>query len=121
MPIAAVAASVCIHCGQSSVARALPMRTAHHIAVVAASDAEGAINVGSGVPVKVRDVVSAAARAYGKEHLVRYGAIPTRAGDPPFIVADVTRLRALGWSPRFDLERSMQDLAAFYRPWEAYG
>lgn len=91
------------------------------IAIAAASDAEGAINIGSGIPVKVRDVVSAAARAYGKEHLVRYGARPSRPDDPAFIVADVTRLRSLGWSPRFDLERGMQGLAAFYRPFEAYG
>ena len=91
------------------------------IAIAGASDAEGAINVGSGIPVTVRDVVSAAARAYGKEYLVRYGARPSRPDDPAFIVADVTRLRSLGWSPKVDLESGMQALSAFYRPWEAYG
>lgn len=85
------------------------------VAVASSSDLEGAINVGSGEEVTVRELVAAAARALGREDLVRYGARPSRAGDPPYVVADVTRLRSLGWSPRHSLDQGMADTAAWYR------
>lgn len=81
----------------------------------AKSDAGGVVNIGSGVPVRIRDIVAAAARACGREDLVRYGAHPSRPDDPPFVCADVTRLRALGWSPRYSLDDGMADTAAWYR------
>jgi nucleoside-diphosphate-sugar epimerase len=85
------------------------------IARVATADVTGVVNVGSGVPVRVRDVVAAAARACGREDLVRYGALPSREGDPAFVCADATRLRETGWSPAYDLERGMADTAAWWR------
>jgi nucleoside-diphosphate-sugar epimerase len=85
------------------------------VAVAAASDMEGAINVGSGEEVTVRELVAAAARALGREELVRYGARPSRAGDPAYVVADATRLRSLGWSPRYALAEGMADTANWYR------
>jgi UDP-glucuronate decarboxylase len=85
------------------------------IGAASTSAVEGAVNVGSGAPVWVRDVVAAAARACGREDLVRYGALPGREGDPPFICAAVDRLRALGWRPRFDLDSGLRDTVAWYR------
>lgn len=84
-------------------------------ALVAESSEEGVINVASGVPIRVRDVVHAAARACGREDLVRYGALPPRENDPPFICADVARLRKLGFQPRFDLESGLRDTVSWYR------
>lgn len=67
------------------------------------------VNIGSGVPVRVREVVAAAARACGAEDRVRYGAVPQRPGDPPIVCADASKLRALGFTPRFDLARGLED------------
>jgi UDP-glucuronate decarboxylase len=85
------------------------------IAVIARSDIAGAVNVGSGVPVQVRDVVLATAEACGRPDLVRLGALPQRPGDPPFVCADPSRLRQLGWSPRFGLEDGLIDTVAWYK------
>jgi nucleoside-diphosphate-sugar epimerase len=85
------------------------------IAMLATSELEGVVNVGSGDPVRVRDVVLAAARACGREDLVRLGAVPPREGDPAFVCADVTRLRSTGWAPRFSLDAGLRDTVAWYR------
>ena len=64
------------------------------------SDVEGAVNIGSGAAVPVRDVVSAIASAAGRPDLVQWGEVPQRPGDPPLLEADVARLRdEVGWKP----------------------
>jgi nucleoside-diphosphate-sugar epimerase len=77
------------------------------------SGVEGPVNLASGEGVSVRDVVAAVGRAAGREDLIRYGALPTRPGDPPEIVADVGRLRdEVGWAARESLEAGIERAVA---------
>jgi nucleoside-diphosphate-sugar epimerase len=85
------------------------------IAHAALAPLEGAVNVGSGVPVRVRDLVEAAARACGRPELVRFGAIPQRDGDPAVVCADASKLRASGWAPRWALDEGLADTVHFWR------
>lgn len=80
------------------------------VASVALSRLEGAVNVGSGVPITVRDLVSTIARLCDAEDRVRFGALPYRPGDPMHVCADVTRLASTGFTPRFDLEAGLRDV-----------
>jgi nucleoside-diphosphate-sugar epimerase len=82
------------------------------IAKVALSDLEGVVNIGSGVPVTVREVVSTVARLCHAEDRVRFGAVPYRPGDPMYVCANVARLRQIGFTPRFDLESGLRDTIA---------
>lgn len=71
-------------------------------AFVALTDSEvtGAVNVASGDPVSVGDVVDTLAQLTGRPDLLRPGALPDREGDPPRLVADVSRLREdVGFTP----------------------
>ena len=62
--------------------------------------ASTAINLGTGRAFSVREVIAAAERVTGRRIPVHEG--PRRAGDPPVLVADATRARAvLGFAPRF--------------------
>ncbi|HZO59455.1 MAG TPA: NAD(P)-dependent oxidoreductase [Solirubrobacterales bacterium] len=73
-------------------------------AALLGSDVQGAVNIGSGEAVPVRDVVSAVADAAGRPDLVQWGALPQRPGDPPLLEADVRRLRdEVGWRPGIPL------------------
>jgi nucleoside-diphosphate-sugar epimerase len=73
-------------------------------AVLLDSGAEGAVNIASGEPVRVREVVEELARAAGRPDLPRLGALPDRAGEPPLLVADVRRLRdEVGFTPAWSL------------------
>lgn len=68
------------------------------------STATGPLNVGSGVPVAVGDIVRAVALACGRPDLVRLGERPTPAHEPLAVVADTTQLRAAtDWRPNTPL------------------
>lgn len=73
-----------------------------HVAVLRALEdghPGGAFNCGAGRGASVREVVAAVRRAAGADFPVRDG--PRRAGDPPALVADPSRVRReFGWSPR---------------------
>jgi dTDP-6-deoxy-L-talose 4-dehydrogenase (NAD+) len=56
------------------------------IAETALSDHQGPLNVCSGVPITVRELAERVADEYGRRDLLRFGAIPDRAGEPPVVV-----------------------------------
>jgi nucleoside-diphosphate-sugar epimerase len=95
--------------------------TADGLVALTASGVEGPVNIASGVPVAIRDVVSEVAVQIGTAELVRFGALPARP-EPPRQVADVSRLRReVGWSPRFDLSSGIADTIAWHRQQETLG
>ncbi len=80
------------------------------------SDLVGPINIGSGEAIAVRTVIDTIARACGRRDLVRLGARPTPATEPPLLVADVSRLRdELRWQPRIALEDGISDAVLYWR------
>jgi len=79
------------------------------VAHTALSTLEGAVNVGSGVGVTVREVVETAARLCDAADRVRYGAIGYREGDPMHVCANVEKLTQAGWRPRYGLEEGLRD------------
>ncbi|MCB2117112.1 MAG: NAD(P)-dependent oxidoreductase [Rhodobacteraceae bacterium] len=73
------------------------------LAALLASDVTGAVNIGSGQAVPVRDMIETIARQMGRPDLVRLGARKRPAGDPDLIEADARRLLAdVGFRPRYD-------------------
>jgi len=72
--------------------------------------AAGDYNVSSGNGLAIRDLIAHVTN--GRDSAVlRYGKLPMRAGETPYIVGDNRRLReATGWEPQVSLERSFADL-----------
>jgi UDP-glucose-4-epimerase GalE len=69
-----------------------------------------AYNVGIGRGYSVREVIREAEEVSGLTVPVKEG--PRRAGDPPALVADATKIRAeLGWSPKYDNLRAILETA----------
>lgn len=85
------------------------------IAQIALSGVQGPINVATGQDVAVKELIGKVARAMAQADLVNLGAIPRPAGDPARLAADVRRLRALGFVPRFDLDSGVRDTINAYR------
>jgi nucleoside-diphosphate-sugar epimerase len=80
------------------------------------SGVSGAVNIGSGDAVPVRDVVAEIANAAGRPELVRWGEVRTRPGDPPVIEADVARLRdEVGWRPSLTLEEGIRETVEWWK------
>ncbi len=64
------------------------------------SDLSGAVNVASGQPVAVKDIVGMIAEMIGRPDLVRLGEIAASADDPPLLLADVRRFHTVKqWQP----------------------
>jgi len=87
-------------------------------AVVAAarSTLTGAVNVGSGQPVTVREIVETIATLVGGSGRVNFGARPDSPTDPPVVIANVTKLAsATGFTPSFDLRRGLADTLAWWQ------
>ncbi len=80
------------------------------------SELEGPVNVGSGIPVRVRDLVEKIADKLGGRHLSHFGARQGSGDEAPLVAADVGRLeRELGWSPEWDLENGLDQTIGWWR------
>jgi len=82
---------------------------------VADSAVSGVVNVGSGSPVKVRQVVEELAALLGGDDLVRFGARAAHPGEVPFQVADNGKLLGTGWQQRFALREGLSDTLVWWR------
>ena len=70
----------------------------------------GAINVGTGIGVSVREISLQLGAQMGRLELV--GETTQPEPDPfPFVVADARKLKSLGWRPRTGLEEGLTRLA----------
>lgn len=80
------------------------------------SNVEGAVNIGSGKGVALKDVILKIAEMIGRPELVQLGALPSRPDDPPRLVADSTRLsKEVGWKPRLTLDEGLKKTIAWWK------
>ncbi len=79
------------------------------LAAIVTSDLTGPVNVCAGRPRRVADLLRAVAERVGRPELLLLGARPTPPTEEPRIVGDPSRLRGLGWQPRFTLEQGVAD------------
>jgi nucleoside-diphosphate-sugar epimerase len=79
------------------------------------ASASGTYNVCSGEPVSIRRLMEMIGDEIGATGLIRFGAIPHRAWEPPFICGDSSRLRGLGWKPRYDLRAAIRAAVEHWR------
>ena len=85
-------------------------------AAILDSGVGGAVNVGSGRPVRLRDLIEAVAREAGDPSLPRFGEVSVPEDDPPLIAADVGRLRdEVGFEPRVRLEDGLRETVEWWR------
>ncbi len=86
------------------------------IVAVATSTVEGPVNIGSGQQLSVREIIATLARFSGGPDLVDYGARPANLMDPPFIVANNTRLvEQTGWKPKYTIETGLANTVEWWK------
>jgi len=79
------------------------------------SDIQGGVNVGSGVPTSVRELVLTIAEILGNKKAVNLGAFPSPQHEPPVIIANIEKLSQLGWQPKFSLDKGLLDTCNWWR------
>jgi CDP-paratose synthetase len=71
---------------------------------------ESQYDLGSGVSRSIRDVVTLIhSLSMSKVNLV-FGALPYRSSEPMDLVADISRLKSLGWTPTVKFEEAIQEI-----------
>ncbi len=75
-----------------------------------------AYNLGNGQGYSVKEVIEVAEKVTGKKIPVQFG--PRRAGDPPILVADASRIKKeWGWSPKYG---SLETIIEHAWAWEKH-
>ena len=80
------------------------------------SDLRGPVNIASGQPVALMDVIYAIADKLGSRDLVRLGSRPMPANETPLVAADISRLSdELGWKPQYDLDSGLNKTITWWK------
>lgn len=80
------------------------------------SGVTGPVNVVSGRPVSIREMVFAIADRLGGRERVRLGAVPLPEGDPPVLTGATDRLyNEVGWRPRTELDEGIRRTVAWWK------
>lgn len=79
-------------------------------------DVTGPVNIASGIPVTLKQVVTTIGNQLGKSDLIEVGAIEAPVNDPPKLTAAVERLqREVGWKPGFSLKEGIEDAIGWWK------
>jgi nucleoside-diphosphate-sugar epimerase len=80
------------------------------------SEVRGPLNMASGKPVCIEEIVAEVAAATGRPDLVRRGARPAGQREPDSLTADVRRLRdEVGWTPTVGLHEGVSRTVDWWR------
>lgn len=73
------------------------------------SDVRGPVNIASGQPAALKDVIYCISEQINRSDLVRLGAIDVPEHDPSVILADTQRLtNEIGWMPKYSLKDGLE-------------
>jgi len=74
------------------------------------SNVEGPVNIASGKPVALKEIILSIADRLGKNDLVRLGALPQKENEPYVIIGDTRRLfNEVNWRPRYNIDDGISE------------
>ena len=80
------------------------------------SDVIGPVNIGSGNPIALKDIIYTIAEKLNAKELIQLGALPAAKNDTPLITADVKRLyEEVGWQPSYDLDQGLDESISWWK------
>jgi nucleoside-diphosphate-sugar epimerase len=80
------------------------------------SEVTGSINIASGQPVALKEIIYRIAAHFSRPDLIQLGTIPASPGEPPLLVADTRRLRdEVKWQPNYNIELGLAQTIEWWR------
>jgi nucleoside-diphosphate-sugar epimerase len=80
------------------------------------SEVIGSINIASGQPMALKDIIYRIAAHFSRPDLIQLGAIPASPGEPPLLVADTRRLQnEVKWQPSYNVESGLAQTIEWWR------
>lgn len=80
------------------------------------SDVCGAVNIASGRPITLKEVICKIGEKLKQPELIRLGDIPSSKDEPPLLVGDVKRLKEeVGWNPKYDIDSGLDQTIKWWK------
>ncbi len=80
------------------------------------SNVDGPVNIASGKPIALKEIVFLIADKLGKRNLVRLGALTQSMKEPPVIFADARRLSdEVVWEPKYDINSGIGETIEWWQ------
>jgi nucleoside-diphosphate-sugar epimerase len=80
------------------------------------SQMSGAVNIGSGKLIQLKELIHKIAEKLGRPDLIELGAIIVSDKDPKLLAADVTRLfQEVDWIPKYDLDVGLETTISWWK------
>lgn len=80
------------------------------------STVQGPVNIGSGSPIAVKDLVLKIGKILKNEHRIKLGARPTSEAEPPLVLADNRRLLTeVGWNQKYCIDDGLIDSIEWWK------
>jgi nucleoside-diphosphate-sugar epimerase len=74
------------------------------------SGIQGPVNIASGLPIYLKEIVLKIAKKLKREELIRLGALPAADDEPTLLVGDNRLLASeVKWRPQYDLDRGLDE------------
>ncbi len=79
------------------------------------SDLNGPVNIGSGKPITIREVVETIGDLVQRKDLIQLGRLPSPPDEPSQLLANIQRLESTDWRPKYDLKSGLQQTIDWWR------
>jgi nucleoside-diphosphate-sugar epimerase len=80
------------------------------------SNISGPVNIASGQPLPLKEIIYKIAEKLNRPDLVRLGALETPADDPDLLAGDTNRLfNEVGWQPKYNLDQGLEETIVWWR------
>jgi nucleoside-diphosphate-sugar epimerase len=80
------------------------------------SNITGPVNIVSGQPISLKEIIYKIAEKMNRPDLIRLGILKTPADDPEVLVGDTTRLfEEVGWQPKYNLDQGLEETISWWR------
>lgn len=80
------------------------------------SDVQGVVNISSGTPVALKEIILTIAEMLDSKELVQFGAIPVGKSEPDLLVGSNRRLiDESGWSPKYNIMTGLESTIKWWK------
>lgn len=80
------------------------------------SDVTGPVNIASGNPIMLKEVILSIADKLKRNELIRFGEVSSALNEPKSLTAEVKRLNSeVGWKPSYDLDRGLMQTINWWK------
>lgn len=74
------------------------------------SNVDGPVNIASGKPVALKEIILSIADKLGKQNLVQLGALPQKDNEPSVLLGNTRRLFSeVNWQPQYDIDKGISE------------